>query len=1646
MKRILLLQLLVLFVEVLTFAQPRTIASSVIKANNSLSDPGNWRSTVPKDIEADINGNIYAIGSFQRGIDLPIYVSNWPYTGSYLMRYSSSGALLSGGRIGYDPESIIVDIETDASGNIFYVGSYPSQGTGSAIEITKSGSGVWWQHTIDGATTGSDYATNGVVDNSGNVYVTGIYSGNTVNFAPNETPQFLGNGGNFLVTYSPTGSFIRGFSVPFTISGITISSSTIILFGTFSGTVDFDLGLGTANRTSTGVNSFIAKYTQTGDLIWVNQFTSNFVTKASTVDASGNIVVSGNLSGTCDLDPGVGVQSLSSTGGSTDILLAKYDQNGLYQFAFNIGNTNTDEGRSVKTDVAGNIYLSGIYRSATAASGWVDFDPGTGSTTLAPAYFAGSPGETEFLAKYDPTGAFRWVTASSYRGDDTFIDIDAQQNILWHYEETDNGQIGASVAQVRKFDQAPSVTSFALANSSGGITKAPAGNTIRILGNNFSLVPTENTVTFVYNGNSVSASVLASTLNSITVQIPVGVTPGLVSQTVQVNVFVNGFQASRNFVISVPSITSINTQVVGQYIDLITDTGRDGSLGTISYSITSGSSRASLAGNRLSLTGIGAIAIQASIAGDANYNLATANQVITSNPKIISANTGISGATIPLSTNIGTSTGTIVYTVINNSGSATVSGSNLILGNVGTVTITASIAADANNSSATTTQAITITCIPNPSITLGTIEALVVEPTTITLPPAQVPYSASGAPDQYRIDWNPAAINAGLINVPYTSLPGTQISIPGIPAIAGTYSGTLYVRNELNGCSESAGRSFTVNVQNSSLSPIISGFAPVSGSIGTPVTITGTNFNINPNSNAVFFGATRASITSNSNNQLIVIVPKGATNEKITVTNVINGRTGYSGKPFLPTFSCGDVQLATFSPKVDIGAAQGANKIVTSDFDGDGNPDLAMGNTSGASISVFRNLGTGNVPFSSASVNVSVGSAPNSIAVGDLDGDGKQEMTSVNYSSNTLAILRNTSTVGNISFTNSLSVTTGLMPYDVAIGDLSGDGRPEIVFVNNGGGNVSILQNSSTVGNISFLAAVNISLGSGSGPRGVSLSDIDGDSKPDIVVANASANTVSILKNNWGSSPSFTLAATLVTDQVPTSIFVGDLNGDDKPEIATANYYSNNVSIFKNISSTGILFESKIPYSVGSRPWAITFGDVDGNGKLDILVPNFLSNSVSVLKNTGVSGAISFVKVDFTTGVQPSSVYLADLNGDDRPDLSVSNRGSAFFSVLKSELRPTIVNIQPSSLGETKCQNDQFTPLTVSGSGTGNLQYQWYKNTISAYNGSSAILGATNSNFTPPSDITGTTYYFATITGICTDSSNFSGPIKVNPKPSTSSITGSSSVCANSTTTYSVPSTPGSTYLWSVTGGIPNSSINDNSFTVKWGSSGTGSLSLIETNSYGCTTSLSRSITKNQSPYFYIDGVKLDQVPIYPFDCTISTPYSIGGHMLEVLNSAGSPVTFGVWRSNTTVTTSPQGSNKLSISAIKGNTADLIINFSSTSNSCTINGCVYLSNNTGPGPARKRPGETVLEENSLGMGIYPNPANSEALVVLSSKAETDCPVQFIDVSGRVLISGIVSKGTIEKSFTLEALNTGIYIVHFSDNGVHRYKKLIVSKE
>src|SRR5690349_3841436 len=83
--------------------------------------------------------------------------------------------------------------------------------------------------------------------------------------------------------------------------------------------------------------------------------------------------------------------------------------------------------------------------------------------------------------------------------------------------------------------------------------------------------------------------------------------------------------------------------------------------------------------------------------------------------------------------------------------------------------------------------------------------------------------------------------------------------------------------------------------------PVINSFSPLTGEIGTNVTITGLNFSTQPANNIVFFGSVKARVLSSASTALIVSVPPGASFQPITVT--VGGLTGYSSKPFVVTFA-----------------------------------------------------------------------------------------------------------------------------------------------------------------------------------------------------------------------------------------------------------------------------------------------------------------------------------------------------------------------------------------------------------------------------------------------------------------------------------------------------------------------------------------------------------------------------------------------------------------------------------------------------------------------------------------------------------------------------------------------------------------------
>ncbi|MFZ1081037.1 MAG: FG-GAP-like repeat-containing protein, partial [Candidatus Kryptoniota bacterium] len=429
--------------------------------------------------------------------------------------------------------------------------------------------------------------------------------------------------------------------------------------------------------------------------------------------------------------------------------------------------------------------------------------------------------------------------------------------------------------------------------------------------------------------------------------------------------------------------------------------------------------------------------------------------------------------------------------------------------------------------------------------------------------------------------------------------------------------------------------------------PTITSFSPTYGPIETTVTITGTNFNTTPANNVVYFGAVKATVTAATSTSLAVTVPIGSTYQPISVT--VSGVTAYAIAPFDVTFPSSEV-IDTTSFASGIGFTTGSSSpciIANCDFDGDGKPDIVVTNyTSSNTISVYRNTSTrGSVSFASA-VDFASDSNTYGVATGDLDGDGKPDLVVVNQGSNTISVYRNTSTPGSISFAPKVDFATGSIPDWITISDLDGDGKPDLVVTNEGSNTISVYRNTSTPGSISFAPKVDFTTGPNDGS--IAICDLDGDGKPDLVVTNQDSNTVSVFRNtSTPGSISFASKVDFTTGANPAWVAICDLDGDGKPDLIVTNPNSNTVSVFRNTSNPGSItassFAPKVDFTTGTYPCIGAICDLDGDGTPDLVVTNQNSNTVSVFRNTSTPGSISFApKVDFMTGSHPAGVTICD--------------------------------------------------------------------------------------------------------------------------------------------------------------------------------------------------------------------------------------------------------------------------------------------------------------------------------------------------------------------------------------------------------------------
>ena len=516
--------------------------------------------------------------------------------------------------------------------------------------------------------------------------------------------------------------------------------------------------------------------------------------------------------------------------------------------------------------------------------------------------------------------------------------------------------------------------------------------------------------------------------------------------------------------------------------------------------------------------------------------------------------------------------------------------------------------------------------------------------------------------------------------------------------------------------------------------PVISSFSPSSGPVGSTVVINGSNFSSTASANIVYFGAVRAAVTAASSTGLAVTVPAGASYGPLTVD--VGGLTAFDYNPFITTFSDpGQFVAAAFASKVAVPAGQGPTGIASADFDGDGRPDVVVADGDSTNIEVFLNKSTPGVfsftqQYYFALPNSDV---PGAVAVGDMDGDGKPDIIVSTVLSPRIYVFLNTSTAGAISFASPVQFAQGSYCLGLTVGDCNGDGKPEIVEVNIADNTVSVYANNSTVGNLAFAARMNLTPGSSDVPYAVVVSDIDGDGMADIATADAGSNSISVFHNTGspGGALSFAPYADFSAGGTPESIAAGDLDGDGKPDIVTGNYGGNTISLLHNTSTSGnVSFAASAALPAGSSPQAVAIGDLDGDGKPDVITANFADNDVSVFRNTSTSGTIALAaQVTYATDRAPFSIAAVDMDGDGFPDLSIAADNGNVFDVLHNQ-----GSVSASVTAFTPTSGPAGTVVTITGTNLTGATSVTFGNTAAT---SFTVVSATTITATVGSGATG---------------------------------------------------------------------------------------------------------------------------------------------------------------------------------------------------------------------------------------------------------------------------------------------------------------------
>ena len=490
--------------------------------------------------------------------------------------------------------------------------------------------------------------------------------------------------------------------------------------------------------------------------------------------------------------------------------------------------------------------------------------------------------------------------------------------------------------------------------------------------------------------------------------------------------------------------------------------------------------------------------------------------------------------------------------------------------------------------------------------------------------------------------------------------------------------------------------------------PTISSFAPASAPAGSTVLITGTNFSTIPGQNTVYFGDVKAVVTASSATSISTTVPAGASFLPIAVT--VNNLTAFSANSFLISFGTGiNFTASSFAPLVTVAQAR---LPCFGDFDNDGRIDIAA-MFFGNKFQVFRNTGSIGAISYAAGTQYTCPTKPAQVFKKDFDGDGKLDLAVISNSSEVVAFYRNISLPDSIIFGQPVYFLgrPGEYPYSIDASDIDGDGKPDVVvgYVSSGSA-FSVLRNTSTAGSISFANSLSFQFGSVPGASGnvgsnvrVFAKDIDGDGKPDVTSMAQYFPPFLIYRNtSTPGSISFAAKVSITTGRIEYAGLINyqleDIDGDKKKDIVYTVRDSAKVRLLMNSSSPGnISFAPFITYNCVFNPSSLAVNDMDGDGKPELLLR--YSDSLNIFKNTSTPGNILLNNQisynPFTSSLNPLSINVADVDGDSKGDIVISEnlqvlRNYAYSPVINSVIPILAVAGEPVTI-----KGSNFTAATA---------------------------------------------------------------------------------------------------------------------------------------------------------------------------------------------------------------------------------------------------------------------------------------------------------------------------------------------------------------